>query len=358
MLVSFFPHSLRSVYRSADIYRIVMKTRVLLSAFISCFFLAIATTSAQIPISTIPEPLGIAMENWQYPYPVQFLSLNIQGQDVRMAYMDVKPTSSPNGRTVVLLHGKNFFGAYWEQTIRLLASNGFRVVVPDQIGFGKSSKPDIHYSFHLLARNTRILLDTLGIDNVAVVGHSMGGMLATRFALMYPETTTHLVLENPIGLEDYRIKVPYVTVEETYRQELTKTEDAIRQYHKTYYAEWKPEYETYVQAQYRWTLGGEAPRLALSAALTYDMIYTQPVVYEFSQIRVPTLLVIGQADRTTIGRGSVSKEVLETLGNYPELGKKTAKAITGSTLTEVANAGHIPHLETPTRFHDALLKFL
>lgn len=354
----FFPHSLRSAYRSAAINNIAMKTRILFSAFISCFLLLVVPVSAQIPLSTVPEPLGIAMEDWSYPYAVRFLSLNIQGQEVRMAYMDVKPTAAPNGRTVLLLHGKNFFGAYWQQTVNQLSSNGFRVVVPDQIGFGKSSKPDIHYSFHLLARNTRMLLDTLGIDHVAVVGHSMGGMLATRFALLYPDMTTHLVLENPIGLEDYRIKIPYVTIEETYRQELTKTEESIRQYHKTYYVEWKSEYEAYVQAQYRWTLGGEAPRLAMSAALTYDMIYTQPVVHEFSQLRIPTLLIIGQADRTAIGKASVPKEVAATLGNYPELGKKTAKAIIGSKLVELPNIGHIPHLENPALFLDALLKFL
>lgn len=323
---------------------------------LTCFVFAAVPVSAQQDQPA--EPLGIAMETWPYPYPVQFLHLTIQGNDVRMAYMDVQPTGNANGKTVLLLHGKNFFGAYWEQTIRFLSERGFRVVVPDQIGFGKSSKPGIAYSFHLLARNTRMLLDSLGVRQTAVVGHSMGGMLATRFALMYPGVTTHLILENPIGLEDYRLKVPYSTVEENYRGELAKTGEGIRQYHKTYYVEWKPEYDRYVQVHYRWTLSGEYPRLAWSSALTTEMVYTQPVVHEFSRVRVPTLLVIGQADRTTIGRGSVSKEVLATLGNYPELGKKTAAAIPGAQLVELQNVGHIPHFEATERFHDTVLNFL
>ena len=120
----------------------------------------------------------------------------------------MKPEGKPNGSAVVLFHGKNFPGAYWQDTIRFLSQNGFRVVVPDQIGFGKSSKPDIHYSFHLLAAITKQLLDRLDLKQVAVSGHSMGGMLATRFALMYPETVTHLILEDPIGLEDYRVSCP------------------------------------------------------------------------------------------------------------------------------------------------------
>ncbi len=52
-----------------------------------------------------------------------------------------------------------------------------RVVVPDQIGFGKSPKPDLHYSFEMLAQSTKRLLDELAIARAAVVGHSMGDFL-------------------------------------------------------------------------------------------------------------------------------------------------------------------------------------
>jgi len=304
------------------------------------------------------EPLGIAMENYEYPYEVNFKSITIQGHDVRMAYMDIEPTDNANGKTVLLLHGKNFFGAYWEETIKFLAANGFRVVVPDQVGFGKSSKPNMHYSFHLLARNTKNLLDDLGIETVSVVGHSMGGMLATRFALMYPEMTEKLVLENPIGLEDYKVKVPFSTIEEAYQNILNYTEEGLRNYHKTYYVEWEEEYENYVQVHYRWTLSGEYPRLAWASALTFEMVYTQPVVYEFPHVEVPTMLIIGQEDRTTLGRGVVSDEVLATLGQYPELGKKTAEAIPDAKLVELENIGHIPHFEATERFHQELLDFI
>ena len=113
----------------------------------------------------------------------------------------------------------------------------------------------------------------------------MGGMLATRFGLMYPEAVTHLILENPIGLEDYRLFVPYTPVEEAYRNELNATEDGIRNYHKAYYVNWKPEYEEYVQIFLRWKASGEFPRLAMSSALTSQMIYEQPVCYEFPHIK-------------------------------------------------------------------------
>jgi pimeloyl-ACP methyl ester carboxylesterase len=304
------------------------------------------------------KPLSITMEGYDYPYQVEFLPLTIEGQDLRMAYMNVPPEGKDLGRTVLLFHGKNFFGAYWKETIRFLAKNGYRVVIPDQLGFGKSSKPDIHYSFHLLASNTKKLLDVLGVKEVAVVGHSMGGMLATRFALMYPEMVSHLILENPIGLEDYRSIVPYASLEQLYQAELNAPEEGIRNYHKSYYVQWKPEYDEYPIVAVRWKASGEYPRLAMSSALTYQMIYEQPVCHEFSNIHAKTLLVIGQADRTVVGKARVKKDLLASVGQYPELGRKTAKIISGSALIELPNVGHIPHLEATERFHSELLSFL
>ena len=305
------------------------------------------------------QPLSITLEGYDYPYPVQFLPLSIEGQDLKMAYMDVAPAGKGNGKTVLLLHGKNFFGAYWKDTIALLAANGYRVIVPDQIGFGKSSKPNIHYSFHLLASNTKKLVESLGVQQLTVVGHSMGGMLATRFALMYPETATQLVLENPIGLEDYRQLVPYQPLDETYKNELNASEQGIRAYNKSYFVNWKPEYDEFFSTvAIRMRLSGEYPRQALSAALTYQMIYEQPVCHEFGALRARTLLVIGQADRTVVGKARVPKALLPSAGQYPELGKKTARLIPGSRLVEIPNVGHIPHLEAKEKFHQELLSFL
>src|ERR1700723_104883 len=136
------------------------------------------------------KPGSITYEDVPYPYPVSYLPLTLYGQDVRMAYMDVPPEGQPNGRTVVLLHGMNFGGFYFggpNGPIAALRAAGFRVVAPDQIGFGRSSKPIIPYNFHDMALNTRALLQSLGIARAAIVGHSMGGMLAARFTASYTD---------------------------------------------------------------------------------------------------------------------------------------------------------------------------
>ena len=176
------------------------------------------------------KPYDADLTNYQYPYPVQFISLNIQSETLKMAFMDVKPANA-NGHVVVLLHGKNFNGAYWGQTAKVLAETGYRVIIPDQIGFGKSSKArHIQYSFQLLCQNTRAILDTLGIQKICILGHSMGGMVATRFALMYPELIEKFILENPIGLEDWKVKVPYLSVDQWYQAELKQDYNSFKKY--------------------------------------------------------------------------------------------------------------------------------
>jgi len=306
------------------------------------------------------RPLGIELENYEYPYPVKFMRLDIQGEALKMAYMDVHP-ENPNGKSIMLMHGKNFTGAYWAQTAEDLSNAGFRVIIPDQIGFGKSSKPvAIQYSFQLLAQSTKAVLDSLGIEKTSVLGHSMGGMVATRFTLMYPETVDKFILVNPIGLEDWKLKVPYESVDQKYQQELGKSYEGIKNYMLESYYDgiWKPEYDEWVNILAGWTLNPEYPIIAWNSALTYDMIFTQPVVYEFPEITAPTLLIIGQRDKTALGKNLVSEEVRKTMGDYPELGKKTKSAIPGSQLVELDGVGHMPHIEAYDQFIQPLMDFL
>jgi len=305
------------------------------------------------------DTLSITLENIKYPYPVKFFPIHTEGQDIRMAYMDIAPAQNANGRTVVLFHGKNFGGYYWANVIRALTAKGFRVVVPDQIGFGKSSKAFIHYSFHQLSRWNKALLDTLGIQKANILGHSMGGMLATRFALMYPQTIEKLLLEDPIGLEDYRQFVPYTTTEQQYKTELKATAESIKKYYQTsYFTAWKPEYDELVKIGAGVTGSADFPRYAKVAAMTFTMIYEQPVLYEFPNIIVPTTLFIGREDKTIVGKGLLSPEMQAAHGQYKLLGKQAAARIPKAKLIEFEGCGHIPHMEVTKEFITALLAAL
>ncbi|MGP9632989.1 alpha/beta fold hydrolase [Halomonas sp. AOP43-A1-21] len=303
------------------------------------------------------------LSGFEYAYPVERFDFSSQGQDMQMAYLDVQPEEgSANGRTVVLMHGKNFCAGTWEDTIEALTDAGYRVIAPDQVGFCKSTKPE-HYqfSFHQLAANTQALLEDLDVDDVTVMGHSMGGMLATRFALMYPEQTEQLVMVNPIGLEDWKaLGVPYQSIDEGYQSELEKTAEGIRAYQEsTYYVDtWEPEYDRWVEMLAGMYAGEDGELVAWNQALTSDMVFTQPVVHEFDQLQMPTLLLIGEKDNTAIGKAQAPEDVQETLGRYDVLGEQAANAIPQATLVEFPELGHSPQIQEPERFHEELLKGL
>jgi len=300
---------------------------------------------------------GAELQRFNYPFSVQTFAFTSQGQRLSMAYMDV-PAGRPNGRTAVLMHGKNFCAATWETTIRSLNAQGFRVIVPDQIGFCKSTKPaSYQYSLHQLAHNTAGLAQALGVNRIVLIGHSMGGMLAMRYALLYPAQIDALVLVNPIGLEDWKANgVPYQSVDAWYQNELKTSFESIKNYQlNTYYnGQWRTEYDRWVDMLAGMYASEGRERVAWNQALTSDMVYTQPVIYELENLKAATLLMIGERDTTAIGKNLAPPEVATKLGNYAKLGRAAAQRIPNARLVTFPDLGHSPHIQDPDQFNKAL----
>jgi len=299
------------------------------------------------------KPGSITCEDVPYPYPTSYLPLTLYGQDLRIAYMDVAPSGSPNGHTVVLLHGNNFAGFYFGGPIDALRKEGFRVIVPDQIGYGRSSKPIIPYNFHDMARNTRLILQHLNVARVMVVGHSMGGMLAARFATQYPDMVERVVLYNPIGLSDPRFERPWADVQEGYKRALAVTYDSVRGALLRYVAHnpaaWTPQFEAYARVRYAWTLGADWPRLAMVQTLLGQVQYLDPVVNDWSHIKAPTLL-FGGAEDMLPGSAAVFKERMKFIADSIPSGNGKLHLIPG--------LGHVPHMEAPEKTYPPLVAFL
>lgn len=232
----------------------------------------------------------------------------------------------------------------------------------DQIGFCKASKPAAYqFSLPQLATNTKGLLDSLNIDRAVIVGHSMGGMLAARFTIQHPDAVEHLVLVNPIGLEDWQAEgVPYAPLDAAYANERRTTFDSIKTYQRKFYydGDWRPEYDEPVAMLAGMYAGPGGDAVAWNQAQTSDMIFTQPVAHEFARIAAPTTLIIGGTDRTAPGANRASPEIQARLGQYPALGRRTAEAIPDATLVDFPDLGHAPQTQDPDRFHAALLKAL
>jgi pimeloyl-ACP methyl ester carboxylesterase len=312
------------------------------------WFMIVAMAAQQrSPVQAPPDvkPTSITLEDVPYPHSVKYIPLTLYTHDVRMAYMDVPAAATANGHTVVLLHGMNFYGEYWKGTIDVLTKEGFRVVVPDQVGFGRSTKAVIPYNLSDMAANTRQLLETLGVQKAMIVGHSMGGMVATRFALLYPDVVEKLVLYNQIGLTDARLERPPASVDATYKNLLNQTYDAVYQGLARYFPSgMKPEYEKYVKIQYGWSLSGNWPQAAMVRALAQQMVYEDPVVYDWAHIKAPTMELGGEKDGAS--------------PNFAQLAKQVCNTIPKCELALLPGLGHVPHFEAPELFHKTLLKFL
>jgi pimeloyl-ACP methyl ester carboxylesterase len=162
-------------------------------------------------------------------------------------------------------------------------------------------------------------------------------------------------------LEDWSAKgVPYRTPDALFQDELQQTAEKIRTYQQNYYygGEWRPDYDRWVEMLVTFTRSSEHARVAWVQALISEMIYTQPVVYEFNQLKMPTLLIIGQRDRTAPGRELAPEAMRMALGNYSELGSKIAATIPEAKLVPLESVGHLPHIEAFSRFITPLKEFL
>jgi pimeloyl-ACP methyl ester carboxylesterase len=328
-------------------------------AFLALAFAAMrAETASPQPAAT--EPYGIALEGFPYPYPVSFFPLEQQGERLRMAYMDVAPKAAPNGRTVLLLHGRNFPSAYWQRTIEALTAAGYRVVAPDQIGFNKSSKPSFDLHFDQLARNTASLLNALDIDKVSLVGHSMGGMLSVRFARAFPQLVDKIVLVAPIGLEDYRLYVADFPADRLMEiEEKVTAESYLNQLLKGYSLTLsEAQLAPYVAARTRIQTSAEYPRWLRSFVNSALMIWREPVVHEIPLLQQKLLFVMGGNDRLAPGRDFAPEELRPKMGQNVKLAEDLAAKMPNAQVDVFEGVGHLPHLEAPAHFHAALLRFL
>ncbi|MGA9088901.1 MAG: alpha/beta hydrolase [Bradyrhizobium sp.] len=305
------------------------------------------------------EPYGIGLEGFAYPYPVSLLPLVNDGEQLRMAYMDVAP-AQPNGRVVVLLHGRNFPGSYWAPVIKTLNDAGYRVVVPDQIGFGKSSKPAGELHFDTLARNTIALLDHLQIAKADIVAHSLGGMLGVRIARAYPDRINHLVLAAPIGLEDYRLYVPPTPTEKILEHEDRLTAEGYRkQLENNYSPKIPPDQITpFIDARFNIKGAAEYPRWLRAFVSSAQMIYREPVVHEIPLIAEPTLFIMGADDHNAPGRPNAPEALRPKMGQNADLARALAAKMPNARAEVIQNAGHLVFLDAPAKFNELMLAFL
>ena len=322
------------------------KIWVTLFSLLAVSFTSMASAQSAPP-SSAPDhwgPMSISLEEFEYPYPVEYMNFSVYGEDVRIAYMDVAPTGRANGRTVILHHGGLYYGWYWGEQIKALAQEGYRVVVKDRLGWGKSSKPIIPYSINLWASNTARLMDHLEIEQAALVGHSIGGQMVTRFAFLYPERITHLVTVNQVGLTDRRSGRGFrpLTGEVDANPDMEAVYASLHRWGTENYSTWQPEFLEHMRIRYGQRLSGDWPRMAQVSQLTNHMRAMDTVVNDWQHIQTKTLIMGGEEDYPT----------------FAEEARRAADIFPNGEVSLIPDVGHNPHEEVPARVSAELIRFL
>ena len=239
------------------------------------------------------------------------------------------------GPTVILLHGLGGSAQAWNFNIAPLAEK-FHVVVPDQIGFGKSDKPLVNYRIRTYVDFLDQFCKQLKIERATLVGSSMGGWIAVTFASAFPDRVDKLVLADAAGYmppKDLDARTFYglnpttregmkVLMAKVFYNKMLQTDAAIDQ--------------------------AIAARMAAGDGFTIKSITESIIRGEdfidgfIKSIKTPTLIIWGREDGLT------------PLAD----GERFHKDIAGSKLIVFDQCGHAPNLEKAAEFNAALLKFL
>ena len=251
-----------------------------------------------------------------------------------------------SGPDVVLLHGLGDSSIGWQFIEPELVKAGYRVLVWDALGAGRSSKPaGGHYSIQAHVERLGKLLGTLGIDKTVLVGHSFGGSVALAFAQVHPAKVRALCLLDPAAYRKGAMggrwfwKTPLLA--EIVLGILSSR--AITRYALKQNFHDDEKIPDLLQLMY---LREARRKRAIAAFIAQErqLVPKDPAKWEQGHrtIRLPTLIVWGKEDRLVpVAQG-------ERLNND----------IQGSRLVVLPGVGHSPHLEAPHSVLERLLPFL
>ena len=241
-----------------------------------------------------------------------------------------------SGPAVVLLHGGNLDSRMWDDQYVPL-SRTFTVVRYDIRPYGRSATTEKGFSS---VEDLRALLDHLQISRASLVGLSLGGRIAVDFTLAYPERVDKLVLMGP-GLTGFHFKV-----EED--QQMKKALDrAAAGDAKGAMDLWlehpmmQPAMSNAIRAERIRTIARDNLRIWERLAVG-ERVSNPPAIQRLSEIRKPTLLIVGEKDVPDI------HAIIKLLGT----------GISGSRTEVIPGAGHMPNMEAPVRVNELLAAFL
>lgn len=256
--------------------------------------------------------------------------------------------SGGRGRAVLLIHGWPLSAQAWAPQVAVLRNAGYRVVIYDRRGFGRSDKPESGYTYDALADDLQRVLDQCALQDVTLVGFSMGGGEVARFIARYGESRLHSVVF-AAAVPPYLLRTPDNPEGPLLPAQAQEAKTALAQDRNRFFDQFTRRFfsangvlqvtETQ-RAQAMALCQQSAPHAALACMEAFD---TTDFRYDLQQVRVPTLVIHGEADAIVPIAGS---------------GERTHRAVPQSLMVRVAGAPHGLNLSHAQAFNAALLEFL
>lgn len=278
-----------------------------------------------------PEKIK-SMQDWDYPYEVHEAALQ---DSLRIAYID----EGAGPFTLVFVHGLGSYLRAWDQNIEVLRRD-FRCIALDLPGYGKSSKGAYEYDMSFFAGAVRQLIDHLELENVILVGHSMGGQIAMHTVLHDPRKIEKLVLLAPAGFEAFSEKESN-WLQSVYTSGLIKatpTDQIVKNFELNFYD--MPENARFMIDD----------RMYMRETVEYDRycemipkcvagMLNEPVVDRLADIALPTLIFFGSADQL------IPNRLLHKDLDPGQVAESGHRALPDSKLQMVPEAGHFVQWE-------------
>ncbi|MCR9252857.1 MAG: alpha/beta hydrolase [bacterium] len=281
----------------------------------------------------------------EYQYPTNYLDIN---DSTRVAYLD----EGSGDQTLIFIHGLATYLPAWYKSIDGLKKS-YRCISIDLPGYGRSSKGDYPSTMTYYSGIVNSLIDQLELKNVVLVGHSMGGQIATTTALRYPDKFKKLILLAPAGFETFNDQQKtWLKSVFTVQSIINSTEEQIRANWALNFYEMPEEVEFMIQDRLNMKDADDFDLYAQSVVRGVHGMLDEPIFERLSELKQKTLVVYGANDRLIPNRflnAQLTTEKVASLGT---------DQIPDVVLKLIPDCGHFISFDKPDEINEIMADFL
>ena len=279
-----------------------------------------------------------------YHFPTKYLQL----KEGKIAYI-----KEGNGKkALIFLHGLSSNSDAWFRNIETLDKD-FTCIAIDLPGFGKSYKNAEEFTATYFASIVKEFAEKMKIDKFTLVGHSMGGQTAIKFAAKYPEKLDKLILIAPAGIEKFsefegtamKMVMNPTTI-------MASTEEQIDRNYQLNFYKMPKEAAQMIQDRKNIVKSADFEAHAIAIQKSVKGMLDDTVTQDLEKINTPTLILFGKNDAL------IPNKYLHPTLTIDELSKTAQESIKGSKLILINEAGHFLQFEKPIEVNKEIKEFL